>query len=322
MELPDNDLFDDIKFDLAELLSSKIWDLSINHPTGFNSRIETFCLDCGFIFCLTNFNSPCPLEIASQNICQAKGFGFNLCGEVILQSFLGIKEDTCIKPGQMSIYSTPFFETYKTALPAGRVIQVSITRINEIDREKCVIDDIISEISVFKTNTNFMNIFSITTDLNKILEAILYCSYTGPLRKIYLEAKALELFTLAISKLTSNGSDYLLNNSLLSRKEVDMAQQAAVLLVEDFESIPSLGELSKKIGLSRCRLIQIFKQVHGITPFAYLKNYRLSRAKEMILEEKINITQAAAAVGYSSLSHFSKAFAEKFDCQPSHLHKK
>jgi AraC-like DNA-binding protein len=44
----------------------------------------------------------------------------------------------------------------------------------------------------------------------------------------------------------------------------------------------------------------------------FLRNLRLERAAELLRSGRSNVTEAAIAVGYSSLSHFSKAFAEMF----------
>ena len=48
----------------------------------------------------------------------------------------------------------------------------------------------------------------------------------------------------------------------------------------------------------------------------YLRNLRLERAAELLRSGRSNVTEAAMAVGYSSLSHFSKAFAEMFGVCP------
>jgi AraC-like DNA-binding protein len=48
----------------------------------------------------------------------------------------------------------------------------------------------------------------------------------------------------------------------------------------------------------------------------YLGNLRLERAAELLRSGRLNVTEAATAVGYSSLSHFSKAFAEMFGVSP------
>jgi AraC-like DNA-binding protein len=51
-------------------------------------------------------------------------------------------------------------------------------------------------------------------------------------------------------------------------------------------------------------------RAYGPDNLRYLRNLRLERAAELLRSGRSNVTEAALAVGYSSLSHFSKAFAE------------
>ncbi len=48
----------------------------------------------------------------------------------------------------------------------------------------------------------------------------------------------------------------------------------------------------------------------------YLRNLRMERAAELLRTGRYNVTEAATEVGYSSLSHFSKAFCETIGCCP------
>ena len=42
----------------------------------------------------------------------------------------------------------------------------------------------------------------------------------------------------------------------------------------------------------------------------------MERAAELLREGKMNVTETALEVGYSSLSHFTVAFRETFACCP------
>jgi len=79
---------------------------------------------------------------------------------------------------------------------------------------------------------------------------------------------------------------------------------------------PSLVECARKAGCSSSYLSRTFSEYTGMTMSRYLRNLRLERAAELLRSGKYNVTEAAMAVGYLSLSHFSKAFAEMFGCCP------
>ncbi len=58
----------------------------------------------------------------------------------------------------------------------------------------------------------------------------------------------------------------------------------------------------------------MFRQETGVTISSFLRRARMDRAAELLRAGDANVTEAAMTVGYSSLSHFSKVFAETFGC--------
>ncbi len=88
-------------------------------------------------------------------------------------------------------------------------------------------------------------------------------------------------------------------------------------LAKNLEHPPSLAECARAAGCSAAYLSRTFSEYTGMTISRYLRNLRLEHAAALLRSGKCNVTEAAMAVGYSSLSHFSKAFAEMFDHCPS-----
>jgi AraC-like DNA-binding protein len=68
--------------------------------------------------------------------------------------------------------------------------------------------------------------------------------------------------------------------------------------------------------LSRSQLHRKLLAVTGQAPGEFIRTYRLKKAASLILENKLNVTQIAFEVGFSSPSHFSKAFKQQFNCLP------
>ncbi|MGS0891006.1 AraC family transcriptional regulator [Burkholderia stagnalis] len=68
-----------------------------------------------------------------------------------------------------------------------------------------------------------------------------------------------------------------------------------------------LEELAKKAGMSRTSLAVRFREMMGIPPLAYLTQWRMYLARRE-LQAGASISDAAAAVGYTSESAFSSAF--------------
>lgn len=80
-------------------------------------------------------------------------------------------------------------------------------------------------------------------------------------------------------------------------------------------------ELCKEIGMSRAQLYRKFKSLTDKTVNEYLMNFRLFKAKEMLLKTDLNVSEVAWEVGFKNLSHFSRAFRETFGQNPSGIKK-
>lgn len=68
-----------------------------------------------------------------------------------------------------------------------------------------------------------------------------------------------------------------------------------------------LDDLAKAAHMSRFHYIRIFRKMYGLTPRNYLRDLRISKAKQLICSD-VPITQVCLEVGYESLPTFSSAF--------------
>lgn len=79
----------------------------------------------------------------------------------------------------------------------------------------------------------------------------------------------------------------------------------------------SVETLAKEFHYSRTRLSVLFKEATGQTINEYITKERISKAKHLLLEGKMSITQISRAVGYSSPQYFSRRFSQIEGCAPS-----
>jgi len=80
-------------------------------------------------------------------------------------------------------------------------------------------------------------------------------------------------------------------------------------------SVPEMAELAH---MSESSLYHIFKDVTSMSPLQYLKRVRLQKARALMLGSDRNASEAAMAVGYRSISQFSREFKALFGMPPSH----
>jgi AraC-like DNA-binding protein len=127
----------------------------------------------------------------------------------------------------------------------------------------------------------------------------------------WFRAKILEITALT---LVEPGEElFCERHKRLAIERVGRVKQA---LSRDLENPPTLSQLGREVGCSPFYLSRIFSENTGMTISRYLRNLRLERAADLLRSGRVNVTEAAMAVGYSSLSHFSKAFAAMFGVCP------
>ncbi len=107
-----------------------------------------------------------------------------------------------------------------------------------------------------------------------------------------------------------NNETAVFKDKFLEKLDAIMTEQFAN---EDL-SVEDLGEL---VGMSPRQLQRKIKAITGRLPNGYIRYFRLKKAQEMIKDQKLSVSEAAYASGFSNLSYFAKCFKEEFGELPS-----
>ncbi|MGH9767351.1 MAG: helix-turn-helix domain-containing protein [Blastocatellia bacterium] len=78
----------------------------------------------------------------------------------------------------------------------------------------------------------------------------------------------------------------------------------------------SLAEIAGTAYLSEFHFARLFKKITGSTPHTYLASLRIEKARRLLAETDLPITEVGAQVGYASQSHFTKIFREATGMTP------
>lgn len=89
------------------------------------------------------------------------------------------------------------------------------------------------------------------------------------------------------------------------------------ILQRDLAAPPTLEAIGHEVGCSPYYLSRTFSREMGMTIPQCLRTLRMRYAAELLKSGRCNVTEAAMAVGYSSLSHFSQAFCQAIGCCPA-----
>lgn len=87
------------------------------------------------------------------------------------------------------------------------------------------------------------------------------------------------------------------------------------------EGITARG-LAEQNGVTVNRLFYVFRKYAGMGPGDYLLQYRLNRAKELLVTSDALVSDIAHSVGYEDALYFSRVFKKRFGITPSGLRDK
>lgn len=99
-----------------------------------------------------------------------------------------------------------------------------------------------------------------------------------------------------------------IDNALLIR----VIQQMEANLAEPLR----LADMSPMSGLSRRQMERLFRREMGRTPARYYLDLRLERAHLLLLTSSLPVIEVAMACGFSTASHFSRTYRERYGCTP------
>lgn len=136
--------------------------------------------------------------------------------------------------------------------------------------------------------------------------------YAGA-QRLWYHAKALEVAAAFFFQPSSEDDLFCQRQK---RQSQDRAQKVIAILRQDLAETLSLEEIGRRVGCSHFHLSRVFSQEMGKSIFQCLRELRMERAAELLREGRLNVTQVALEVGYSSPSHFSVAFHAAYGCCP------
>jgi len=104
---------------------------------------------------------------------------------------------------------------------------------------------------------------------------------------------------------------------LLDRQFLEQLKEILSAEIDNSQITPA--EIAHRLAMSRSQLHRKLTALTGIAVSAYLRNYRLDRAMELLRDGAGNVSEVAWQVGFVNAKHFSTAFKEKFRKSPSEV---
>ena len=123
--------------------------------------------------------------------------------------------------------------------------------------------------------------------------------------RLYAESLANVLAVHLLRHYTAGGSDPQRLTGGLSAQRL---RQVMAFVAENYSSDVRLAELANVAGMSSFHFAREFKRTTGTTPHQYLIKFRVERAKALLAESQMPLTEVGLKSGFSHQSHFTRLF--------------
>jgi len=97
----------------------------------------------------------------------------------------------------------------------------------------------------------------------------------------------------------------------------EFLQQLIAVVQEHMEDENfGVAELADKVGMSRSNLLRRVQKLTGVSVSIFIRQVRLHRAKELLQDSSLNVSEVSYRVGFNSTSYFIKCFREQYGHPP------
>lgn len=91
-------------------------------------------------------------------------------------------------------------------------------------------------------------------------------------------------------------------------------------IIEHLDDVDfDVNKLARMLNVSRTQLFRKIKALTGHSASELLRTIRLTRAKDLLINTDLNISEIGYEVGYKDPAYFSRAFTREFGCSPSYI---
>jgi AraC-like DNA-binding protein len=80
----------------------------------------------------------------------------------------------------------------------------------------------------------------------------------------------------------------------------------------------TVTELADRVSLSRSQFTRRFRAHTGLSPARYLIDARITRARQLLTETNMSVTQVAVTLGYPDVAYFSRQYRRHTGRAPGH----
>ncbi|MGE5582430.1 MAG: AraC family transcriptional regulator [Bacillota bacterium] len=254
----------------------------VNSPTAVSKRLPFYLNECGHYYAGTGYFT------------ERQGLNdFLLMYTLSGNGFLKYRDqEYLLGPGQAVVIDCNNYHYYKTSINHWNFKWIHFNGTSAKDYYQILNEDSLSIVRVGDSPEfeSLLDSLNQSSDLNDIPSNIIVANQ---LTKI--------ISSLIISKF-----------SRLNLKKYDQHHQEVLKVInyiqENYQQPVTLNDLTGVALMSRYYFLRVFKNHTGASPYEYLINYRINKAKELLKNTNLPVAEIGIAVGFVDYNNFIRKF--------------
>lgn len=123
-------------------------------------------------------------------------------------------------------------------------------------------------------------------------------------------------YTTALTQLLEMCANYIWLNNIVQMRDCDLGQEIRLYIATHLTENLSVDHICAKYSISPSTLYQLFQKVFGCGVAKIIREERIKRAKELLLDSQISINNVASQVGILDANYFTRIFKQETGMTP------
>ncbi|MDO5805917.1 MAG: AraC family transcriptional regulator [Eubacteriales bacterium] len=144
------------------------------------------------------------------------------------------------------------------------------------------------------------------------------CLTAEDLTELRIQAGVSELWTRLFHYLYREETEQQENKNILAQARLRKMMQ---FIWDHFHEKITLDDIAASANISKSAALRCFRSGMQTSPVGYLNDFRLNRAKELLLTSHSTVSEIAVSVGFDNVGYFDRVFRRTFGLTPKQFAK-
>ena len=126
----------------------------------------------------------------------------------------------------------------------------------------------------------------------------------------FFKEKCIIKFAELMLLLLDHDMEYQISGRYFDKRTVNKVKQIKNEATCNLDEHLTINHITEKYEVSEKLFAECFKEIYGNTYYAYMKEFRIKKAADLLQNTDFKIADIALMVGYQNASKFSKAFTD------------